>query len=150
MDKFSRTTEIDTTGVLNAIEQDAPKKSRRGNIIAFVLCVLAAIVIWLYVMDTDSEIIEKEFVEVPVVVEDCGYDVEIKTPVNITIKGTKGELVDIKRSEIKVVVESERIQEKAAYGAMLTQVPITYYIEDGADVDIVPSVYNVLVQIINK
>ena len=32
MDKFSRTTEIDTAGVLNAIEQDTPKKSRRGNI----------------------------------------------------------------------------------------------------------------------
>ena len=150
MDKFSRTTEIDTTGVLNAIEQDAPKKSRTGNIIAFVLCVLAAIVIWLYVMDTDAEIIENEYLDVPVVVEDCGYDVEVKTQVDIIIKGTKGELVDIKRSEIKIVVESERIQEKAAYGAMLTQVPITYYIDGGADVDIIPSVYNVLVQITNR
>ena len=149
MDKFSRTTEIDPAGVLTAIEQDAPQTSRTGNIIAFVLCVLAAIVIWLYVMDTDAEIIENEYLDVPVVVEDCGYDVEVKTPVDIIIKGTKGELVDIKRSEIKIVVESERIQEKAAYGAMLAQVPITYYIDGGADVDIIPSVYNDLVQIPN-
>jgi hypothetical protein len=31
MDKFSRTTELDTAGVLNAIEEDTPKKSRRNK-----------------------------------------------------------------------------------------------------------------------
>ena len=29
MDKFSITTELDTAGVLNAIEEDTPKKCRR-------------------------------------------------------------------------------------------------------------------------
>ena len=77
MDKFSRTTEIDTTGVLNAIEQDTPKKSRTGNIIAFVLCVLAAIVIWLYVMDTDAEIIENEYLDV------VDYEIEFEVSSNI-------------------------------------------------------------------
>ena len=39
MDKFSRTTEIDTAGVLSAIEEETPKKSRKGNIIALIICV---------------------------------------------------------------------------------------------------------------
>ncbi len=150
MDKFSRTTEIDTAGVLNAIEQDAPKKSRRGNIIALVVCVLTAICIWLYVMDTDTQIIEKEYLDVPVIVESVDFDVDVKTMVDVTIKGTKGDLVDIKRSEIKLVVTSESIEEKVQQGAMLTQVSINYYIDGGADVDIIPSVNNVLVQITKK
>ena len=150
MDKFSRTTEIDTAGVLNAIEQDAPKKSRKGNIIALILCVLAAVCIWLYVMDTDTQIVEKVYVDVPVIVEGSDFDVDVKTMVDITLRGTKGDLVDVKRSEIKIVVKSDVIKEKVAYGKMLTEVPITYHIEDGADVDIIPSVYNVLVEITKK
>ena len=150
MDKFSRTTEIDTTGVLNAIEQDAPKKSRRGNIIALVVCVFAAIFIWLYVVDTDKEIIEMEYLNVPVIVEGSEYDVDVKTMVDVTIRGTKGALVDVKRSEIKIIVSVESIEEKVADGAFLAQVPIDYYIDGGADVDIIPSVNYVLVQIARK
>ena len=61
MDKFSRTTELDTAGVLNAIEEDTPKKSRRNNIIALVVCFFVAIFIWAFVVSIDTELYEKKY-----------------------------------------------------------------------------------------
>ena len=52
MDRFSKTTEIDISE-LAAIEDDTPKKSKIGNIIALILSIIIAIFIWLYVMETN-------------------------------------------------------------------------------------------------
>ncbi|MBQ9744666.1 MAG: hypothetical protein IJW19_06025 [Clostridia bacterium] len=147
MDKFSRTTEIDTAGVLNAIEQDTPKKSRRGNIIALIICILAAIFIWAYVTDTDATIDEKEYRDINVSVESSQYNVEVKTVVNVTLKGTKSDLVDVKRSEIKIVVSADQIHKEGEY-----KVPITCYLDDAvnADVEIIPSTGYVTVSVKKK
>lgn len=146
MDKFSRTTEIDTAGVLNAIEQDTPKKSRRGKIIALIICLFVAICIWVYAMDTDTTIDEKKYDDIDIVVESDEYIVEVLTTVDVTLKGTKGDLVDIKRSEIKISISRGNITETGEY-----QVPITYYIDEKeTDVQIIPSVKAVFVRVSRK
>ena len=75
MDKFSRTTELDTAGVLNAIEEDTPKKSRRNNIIALVVCFFVAIFIWAFVISIDTELYEKKYENVEIVFENPNYNV---------------------------------------------------------------------------
>ena len=146
MDKFSRTTEIDTAGVLSAIEEETPKKSRRGNIIALIICVFVAIFIWAYVVDTNPEITSIEFSNVEVAVQSNTYDVEIKTQVDVTVKGTVNDSVDISRSDIIVFIPTEKINIEGTY-----TVPIVCEIRHPNDnVQIETSVSLVLVQVTKK
>ena len=63
MDRFSKTTEIDTAEITAAtMEDDTPKKSKATNIIALVLCLLIAVIVWIFVMETDTNYIEKSLV----------------------------------------------------------------------------------------
>ena len=146
MDKFSRTTEIDTAGVLNAIEQDTPKKSRRGNIIALVICIFVAIGIWAYVMYTDPAIHEKEFSNVRVTCENDDYNVQILDEVDVTIKGTNINITEISKSDIKVVILKKEIVGTGEY-----RVDIKCFVENrDAELEIAPSVQTVLVRVSEK
>jgi len=115
MDKFSRTTEIDTAGVLNAIEQDTPKKSRRGNIIALIICIFVAVGIWAYVMYSDPEIHEKELSNVKVICESDDYNVEILEEVDVIIKGTNLNITEASKSDISVVILKKEIMGAGEY-----------------------------------
>ena len=146
MDKFSRTTEIDTAGVLSAIEEETPKKSRRGNIIALVICVLVAIFIWAYVVDTNPEITSIEFSNVEVAVQSDEYNVVLKTQVDITVSGTISDVVDISRSDISVYISTESINIEGTYA-----VPIVCKLATPHEnVEIESSVSLVLVQVTKK
>lgn len=146
MDKFSRTTEIDTAGVLSAIEEETPKKSRRGNIIALIICVLVAIFIWAYVVDTNPEINEIDFSNVDVVAQSDEYNIEIKTQVDVTISGVISDLVDIHKSDIDI-----RISEKHINGEGVYSVPIICGFDRAVgDVQLTSSVNVVLVQVTKK
>lgn len=146
MDKFSRTTEIDTAGVLNAIEQDTPKKSRRGNIIALIICIFVAVGIWAYVMYTDPEIHEKEFDDIKVTCESDEYSVTVLDEVNVVIKGTNLEITEIKKSDIKVVILKKEIVGTGEY-----RVDIKCFVENHGDgIEVVPSTDTVLVRVSEK
>ncbi len=146
MDKFSRTTEIDTAGVLNAIEQDTPKKSRRGNIIALIICIIVAIGIWAYVMYTDPEIHEKEFNDIKVTCESEDYTVEVLDDVDVVLKGTNISITEVSKSDIKVVILKKEIVGTGEY-----RVDIKCFIENqDNEIEIIPSTDTVLVRVSEK
>ena len=143
MDKFSRTTEIDTAGVLNAIEQDTPKKSRRGNIIALIICIFVAVGIWAYVMYTDPTVHEKEYRDVKVICENHDYNIEVLDEVDVVIKGTNLNIAEVSRSDIKVVILKKEIVGTGKY-----RVDIKCFVEDeNAEVEAIPSVDTVTVKV---
>ena len=104
MDKFTKTTEVDISNA-NPVEDEAPKKSRVGKIVAAIVCVLLAICAWIYVVETDDTLVEKEFDNVKVVVLDKSDNYTYKpSAVSVTLVGTNSELVDVDPSKIVVKV----------------------------------------------
>lgn len=106
MDRFSKTTEIDTAEIAAAtMEDDTPKKSKVTNIIALVLCLLIAVVVWVFVMETDTNYIEKNFDSVSVYA-----DITNENPVDkvdIVITGIRKNVIDIDNDDIKLVLLSD-------------------------------------------
>lgn len=104
MDRFSRTTEIDTAEIAAAtMEDDTPKKSKITNIIVLVLCLLISVIIWLMVMETNTDIMEKEYNNIPVFA-----DYVSTTPVEykqITVKGVRKNIIDLKSSDFTIIIE---------------------------------------------
>lgn len=106
MDKFTKTTEIDIPNT-NPVEDEAPKKSKSGKIVAAIVCILLAIVAWIYVVETDDTLVEKEFKNIEVVVLDnSDYYSFIADKVSVTLVGTNSELVDVDPSKIVVKVDA--------------------------------------------
>ena len=102
MDKFSKTTEIDISDAMG-MEDDTPKKSIKWKVVAIVMSVLIAICIWLYVMQTDTTLYERDYKDIPVTVVNAnGYDITVSDTVTVTIKGMRSTLADIKKSDITV------------------------------------------------
>ncbi|MBQ8738240.1 MAG: hypothetical protein IJZ04_01955 [Clostridia bacterium] len=102
MDRFSKTTDIDTAEVAAAsADSDTPKKSRVGSIIAFTVCIVLAIFIWLWVMETDTTVIQREFNDVQI----CSsfIDSEPIGYADITVKGVRKNIVDLKAKDFKIV-----------------------------------------------
>ena len=96
MDKFSKTTEIDISDAMG-MEDDTPKKSIKWKVVAIVMSVLIAICIWLYVMQTDTALYDREYKNVSVTVVNAdGYDVVVSDTVTVKLRGTKSNLADIK------------------------------------------------------
>ena len=109
MDKFSKTTEIDISEAMG-MEDDTPKKSKKGKIIAIILSVLVAICIWLYVMQTDTTLYERDYKDIPVTVVNAnGYDITVSDTVTGTIKGVRSTLADIKKSDITVRADASSV-----------------------------------------
>ena len=146
MDKFSRTTELDTAGVLNAIEEDTTKKSRRNNIIALVVCFFVAIFIWAYVVSIDTELYEKKYENVEIVFENPNYNVSSSAVISVTVKGTKNELVDINKGEVKARVRGTHIRGVGEY-----IVPVECFVDDdGVEVELTQSVSQILIKVEEK
>ncbi len=111
MDKFTKTTEVDISNI-NPVEDEAPQKSKTGKIIAAVVCVLLAIVAWIYVVETDETRVEKSFGGIEVVVLDASDDYVIKADkVSVTLVGTNSQLVDVDTSKIIVKVNALKKQD---------------------------------------
>ncbi len=106
MDRFSKTTEIDTAEIAAAaMEDDTPKKSRISIIIALVSCILIAIIIWMTVMEADTNPFQREYDDVKIYAS-C-TDVDPIDSTTITVKGLRKVIVDIKASDFKVVKVGE-------------------------------------------
>lgn len=102
MDRFSRTTEIDTAEIAAAtMEDDTPQKSKASVIIAIVVCLLVAVVIWLFVMETNTEIIQKEFNDIPVYAT-ITDTTPIKTD-KIIVSGVRRNVIDLNSEDFKIV-----------------------------------------------
>lgn len=101
MDRFSKTTEIDTAEIAAAaMEDDTPKKSKATIIIALVLCVLVSVVVWLFVMETDTEPARMELdIGVYAAMED---DTPIEN-VEIIVSGLRKNIVDIKKQDLRAI-----------------------------------------------
>lgn len=111
MDKFTKTTEVDISN-MNAIEDEAPQKSKIGKIIAIVISLLLAISIWLYVKETDNTMVEKEYTDIEVIVVNIPKNLNITADnISVTLIGTSSQLIDVDPSEIKVVVDASEIDE---------------------------------------
>ena len=102
MDRFSKTTEIDTAEITAAtMEDDTPKRSKATNIIALVLCLLIAVIVWIFVMETDTNYIEKSLDSVPVY-----GDYVDQSPIDhttIVVKGIRKNVIDISANDLKLV-----------------------------------------------
>lgn len=106
MDKFTKTTEIDISA-MNEIEDETPKKSNAGTIVALILCLVASIFIWLLVMETDTQEIEKTFSGVPVQVVQVSdidsYEITVSSA-TVTVKATKSDMADLTKDGIKLTL----------------------------------------------
>ena len=109
MDKFTKTTEMDISA-MHETEEKAPKKSKIGSIVAIVVCLFVAVVIWLYAMEIDIAEHTREYNNVSVdLVGNADYDISGDLSVNVVLVGPNSDLVDIEKSDIKVVLDFSKI-----------------------------------------
>lgn len=121
MDKFTKTTEIDIPNT-NPVEDEAPTKSKSGKIVAAIVCILLAIVAWIYVVETDNTMVEKEFNNIEVVILDESDFYTLKADkVSVTLVGTNRDLVDVDPSKIVVKVYALSGQGKGDVYTVSTQ-----------------------------
>lgn len=112
MDKFTKTTEIDISA-MTEMDDETPKKSNVGNIIAFICCLIFAIFIWLFVMEIDSTIHERAFDDIYVEVfgnEDAGYTVSGDLKVDVVLTGVSNELADVDKDDIRVIFDFSKVK----------------------------------------
>ena len=104
MDKFTKTTEGELSNV-NLVEEEAPKKSRIGTVVAIIVSLLLAISAWLYVVNEATS--EMEFNDVKVIVlDESGKFNIIAENVSVTLCGTNSQLVEVDPSKIVVKVNA--------------------------------------------
>ena len=105
MDRFSKTTEIDTAEIAAAaMEDDAPKKSKLTTIIALIVCILLSVVIWVFVMEADTTTSKKKISDVPVYTAESG-DVP-SAYAQVIVNGVRRDIVDFKSSDFKISQEN--------------------------------------------
>lgn len=111
MDKFTKTTEVDISN-MGLIEEETPQKSRVGKIIAMIISLILAVSIWLYVVETDDTLVEKEFTNVEVKIVNLSADLDIVAdPVTVILTGTNSKLVDIDEEDIIVEIYADLVKE---------------------------------------
>ena len=111
MDKFTKTTEVDISN-MGLIEEETPQKSRVGKIIAMIISLILAVSIWLYVVETDDTLVEKEFTNVEVKIVNLSADLDIVAdPVTVILTGTNSKLVDIDEEDIIVEIYADLFKE---------------------------------------
>ena len=104
MDKFTKTTEIDISAMKD-MEDETPKKSNVGKIVAMVICLIASIFIWLLVMEIDDTTVKKEFKDISVqIIYDDGqqnpdYEI-IVDKMDVTVEATRSDMADLSRDGI--------------------------------------------------
>jgi hypothetical protein len=98
MDRFSRTIDTDTAEYAN-IEDSTPTKSTKlSKIIAIIVCFLLALVMWLYVMEVNTEVVE-------ITIDNVNYienGVEKDKKITVKAVGEKNFIVDAKRADVTV------------------------------------------------
>lgn len=96
------------------------KKNINGGIsdtTAKILSVIAAIILWFYVIDVQTTQYEKEFNAVPIAIENLNPDTNLSvisgrdSTVDVTLKGTRAKLNTIKKSDIYASIDASQIRE---------------------------------------
>ena len=140
-DKFTKTTETDISN-MSLMEEETPQKSKAGTIISIIISLILSVSLWLYVVDSDENKIEKAFddIEVQIINPNPNYEI---TPEKVTVivVGTKSQLVDVDKSEIIVEINGEDVTKTGEYFVKAHNV----YIDDDKDLaveigDVHPSV----------
>lgn len=109
MDNFTKTTEIDISDSMG-MEDDTPKKSNVGKIIALVISLLVAICLWLYVTQTDTQHYDREYKNITVqVINETEYRLTVSDTVTVTVNGMKSSLADLKKADIAVFVDASTV-----------------------------------------
>ena len=105
MDKFTKTTEIDISA-MNDMEDETPKKSSAGKIIAMILCLIFAIIIWFLVMELDSTSQERKFEGISVeLIGSEGYMIQGDLTIDVVFNGTNKNLANIDANDIKATLD---------------------------------------------
>ena len=142
MDKFTKTTEIDIPNT-NPVEDEAPRKSKSGKIVAAIVCILLAIIAWIYVVETDDTMVEKEFNNIDVVIlGDSDYYTFKADKVSVTLVGTNSELVDVDPS--KIVVKVDALSKQGKGDVFTVETNLLFY-EGEEEVTIKEKLINVLI-----
>lgn len=123
------------------------KKSR--HILAKLLCLIAAICVWLYVMNQESEGYERTFAQIPVLVDGVsslnavgdmsvisGYD----NTIDVTVVGKKSEVQALTPADIRASVDVSRLNEAGRHTLMVT-VQLPDHITQIGELDITADVY---------
>lgn len=138
MDKFTKTTEIDISAMVD-MEDETPKKSKASTIIALVVCLIVSLLIWTFVMETDSSLIEKTYEEISVTVINNTENYNITAEdVSVAIKATRSDFADLKKQDIVVELDASEIH---VMGTQIAKVKITINSTNGVYVvekDVIP------------
>ncbi len=116
--------------VKNGNYSQKPKKvGRVSNIIALIICFMMAVVMWLYVMQTESPEYEETFTRVPLVIEDVaelsensklsvisGWDQRL----SVTVKGRKSDIAKYADADLIAYVSVAAITHTGAYTLDIT------------------------------
>lgn len=109
MDKFTKTTEIDISA-MNEMEDETPKKSSVGKIVAMVLCLILAIVIWFVVMEVDTSMQQRTFENISVeIVGGEGYSIQGDLVVDVVFIGTNKNLARINEKHIRATLDLSKV-----------------------------------------
>lgn len=143
MEKFTKTTEIDISA-MNEIEDEAPKKSNVGNVIAIIVCLLLAILIWVFVIETDDSLTSKVY-KVNVTDTVDGYEI-VNTSINVEIKATRSDLADLSKDEIIVTIDKTALNKEID----TQKLPVKIQIESSDEGEWIVVSNNLSVQIFKK
>ncbi len=131
MDKFTKTTEIDISA-MTEMEDETPQKSSTGKIIAMICCLILAMIIWLFVMEIDTTIQEREYNDISVEpIGNAGYTILGDLNVDVTLTGINRELADINKDDISVKLDFGAIKDSIEIGKEKAY-PVTVQLSDGA------------------
>ena len=111
-----------------------------------MVCFFVAIFIWAFVISIDTELYEKKYENVEIVFENPDYNVSSTASITVVVKGTKNELVDINRGEVKARVRKNHIRGVGEY-----IVPVECFVDDeGVEVELTQSVSQILIKVEEK
>ena len=109
MDKFTKTTEIDISAMVD-MEDETPKKSTAGTIVALIVCLIVSLFIWVFVMETDSSLIEKTYDDISVTIVNNTENLNITAEdVSVAIKATRSDFADLKKQDITAVLDASNV-----------------------------------------
>jgi hypothetical protein len=98
MDRFSRTIDTDTAEYANIEDSTPTKRGKLSKIIAIIVCFLLAVVMWLYVMEVNTENVE-------FTIDNVNYienGVEADKKIVVKAVGQKNFIADAKRADVTV------------------------------------------------
>ncbi len=105
----------------NKTKRTIKQNNSFSDTVAKILSILAAIILWFYVIDVQTTQYEKDFYAVPVSVEN--FDTEQKldiisgreNTIDVTLRGTKAQINSLKLSDIVASVDLTGISEAGSY-----------------------------------